>query len=329
MAPTPLDTDLNLLVRQLYRIARSTPTPKFKDAALEALSTLIPLEAAIWGTIVHKPGGAHIHAGHLYKLPPQMIAEYEAVKQHDILSINANTRPGNTINFSISGTKWKLHPSLLLHIRKWGFHNTLATLWADPVLGVSTAISFYRGATGPTFTQRERRLKQLLMLHLVETWNLNAILYFDRPPNDLNSLHRAHALIDREGIVYNADARFAELLRSEFAGWKGPQIPTPLTKRLLEAEGESYRGAAIVASRKRAVEDGLFLINVRPLSGVDHLSPREFAVARDFADGKTYKEIAQKLGISPATVRNQLQSAYHKLGVRSKIALAHQLAETV
>jgi len=329
VAPTPTDDGLNLLLLQLYRIARSTPAPKFKDVAFDALSALVPLDAAIWGTIVHKPGGAHIHSGHLYKLSWQMIAEYEAIKQHDILSIRANARPGKTINFSLSGTKWRLHPSLVRHISKWGFHNTLATLWGDPVLGVSTAISFYRGAARPAFTERERHLKQLLMPHLVETWNLNAILYFDRPPNDVNNLLRAYALIDREGIVYNADSRFVELLRSEFPGWSGPQIPAPLTSRLLEAEGESYRGTAMVASRKRAVEDGLFLINLRPLSGVDHLSPRELAVARDFADGKTYKEIAQKLGISPATVRNQLQSAYTKLGVRSKIALARELSDTL
>ena len=50
-------------------------------------------------------------------------------------------------------------------------------------------------------------------------------------------------------------------------------------------------------------------------------------MAREYAAGRTYKEIAHAFGVAPATVRNQLQSAYGKLGVDSKIALAKCLAD--
>mgnify|MGYP001595004010 CR=1 FL=1 len=101
-------------------------------------------------------------------------------------------------------------------------------------------------------------------------------------------------MIDRKGMLYNTEPGFAELMRAEFAGWTGPTLPAEL---------------------------------VRPLAGIDRLSPREISAARSFASGKTYKEIAQALGVAPATVRNQLQSAYAKLGVGSKIELARQLNE--
>ena len=92
-------------------------------------------------------------------------------------------------------------------------------------------------------------------------------------------------------------------------------------------QGEGfYRGVAVVVSKLRNIEHGMILIGVRPLSRIDRLTSRELAVSREFASGKTYKEIAADLGVSPSTIRNQLQSAYAKLGVTTKIELAKQLS---
>ena len=44
------------------------------------------------------------------------------------------------------------------------------------------------------------------------------------------------------------------------------------------------------------------------------------------AMGATYKDAARTLGISPATVRNQLHSAYAKLGIPGRRQLAAALA---
>jgi len=44
--------------------------------------------------------------------------------------------------------------------------------------------------------------------------------------------------------------------------------------------------------------------------------------------GRAAYQIARRVRLSPATVRNQLRSAYGKLGAGSKIDLARQLSET-
>jgi DNA-binding CsgD family transcriptional regulator len=59
----------------------------------------------------------------------------------------------------------------------------------------------------------------------------------------------------------------------------------------------------------------------------NQLSPRELDVARVLVAGRTNREIAGQLFLSPKTVARHLDSAMRKLGVRSRTALAVRLVE--
>lgn len=48
------------------------------------------------------------------------------------------------------------------------------------------------------------------------------------------------------------------------------------------------------------------------------LTQREIELLRAFADGRSYKEAARELAISPHTVGNHVKSIYRKLEVRSR-----------
>jgi len=52
------------------------------------------------------------------------------------------------------------------------------------------------------------------------------------------------------------------------------------------------------------------------------LSERECEVLRELAAGRTNKEIARRLGISPKTVGHQVQAAYRKAGVHTRAGAA-------
>lgn len=61
---------------------------------------------------------------------------------------------------------------------------------------------------------------------------------------------------------------------------------------------------------------------------IEQLSRRELEVAHAYADGATYRAIAERLGIAPTTVRAHIYAVYRKLGVGSKIALSQALGGT-
>jgi len=316
---------LDATLLEIYRAVRGTASPVFKDTALAAIRAHLPFETAGWGTFAITPQGAHVHSVHLLGLPMQMMADYEAVKQHDSLSARALAQPGTTFNVSVGRTRWRLHADMVRHVRKWGLDHSLGTVFIDPALQLCNAVSLYRSAAQPAFSAAERLLKQRLMMHLVEAWNLNALMFCEQPVPDTE--RRTLALVDREGMIYNADPGLQALLQTEFSGWSGPRLPAAMAAVLCNSASAAFRGRHLAAVVVRMLDDGLRLVRVRPISRADDLSAREREVAARFAHGHSHKEIAQALGISPATVRNQLQNAYLKLCVRSKVALALALKE--
>ncbi|WP_456823668.1 helix-turn-helix transcriptional regulator, partial [Cellulomonas sp. P5_E12] len=60
----------------------------------------------------------------------------------------------------------------------------------------------------------------------------------------------------------------------------------------------------------------------RSSTGLDHLTPQELQVARMLAGGRTTREAAAALFLSPKTIEYHLRNVYLKLGVRSRAELA-------
>jgi len=317
---------LSRVLVDLYRAAASgMPSSRFKDLVFASVGEHLPFESAGWGTFAVTPTGPKVHSVHVYQLPMKMMADYEAVKQFDTLSARALSNPGRTINVSIDNTRWKLHPAIVAHVRKWGLDHSLGTIHVDPHLNICHAISLYRGAKSRPFHTGERILKQQLMLHMVEAWNMNALRYVERPHEGREQSGPVLAIVDREGMIYNADAGLHALLGREFTDWTGPLLPVEVSEQVCAADPTVYRGERVACSQVRISVDGMVLVRVRPVSAVDRLTPRETTAATLFAAGNSYKEIAIAMQISPATARNQLQSVYQKLGVGNKIELSKML----
>jgi DNA-binding CsgD family transcriptional regulator len=321
-----MNGDLSRVLVNLYRAAAvGMSSSRFKDLAFASVSEVLPFESAGWGTFAVTPSGPKVHSVHVYQLPLQMMLDYEAVKQFDTLSAKAQSKPGRTINVSIDNTRWKLHPAIVAHVRKWGLDHSLGTIHVDPQLNICHAISLYRGAGSRPFEANERAQKQQLMTHMVEAWNMTALRYMEQPDEARQQTARALAVVDREGMIYNAHAGLYELMGQEFPNWAGPLLPMEVRRNVCAVEPRVYRGERVSCNQVRLSGDGMILVCVRPVSAVDRLSARETMAATLFAGGKSHKEIAIQMQISPTTVRNQLQSVYHKLGVGNKIELARML----
>ena len=105
----------------------------------------------------------------------------------------------------------------------------------------------------------------------------------------------------------------------------GDELPADLRNLMQSAPTRRMSEALIVECVP--VQGSVWLLSVRVRHGVDALSERQLLVAKLFADGRTYRDIAATLKLAPATVRRHLQTSYARLGVRTKIELLRALAD--
>lgn len=106
------------------------------------------------------------------------------------------------------------------------------------------------------------------------------------------------------------DARPAELREAIRAVYRGESVFTPSVARQL---GEGLRQEAEREER---------------LGRIQSLTSREQDVLRRIADGRTNKEIATELGISPRTVESYRESLMRKLRIRTVAGLTRFALET-
>ena len=312
----------------LYRQAQTTPPTEFQTRALDAVREVLAFDSALWGTGVMAAKGAIVHSVCVYRQPPDMMENWECIKQHDTVSFEAFSRMGQTVNAALTtDPDWqaRFHPDAMAHVKRYGMEHVLATIIADPVLKLFTAVSFYRANPAKPFTEAERLFKQNLMQHLIEVWNTNRFNFMHSPRKGGTRPDHAQAICDKKGVLYNASQNFADLMSIEWPDWRGPQLPGVLLDTLSGKGQRKYSGLGIVAAIK-AFND-MLLLSVRRKSTVDQLSARELEVAIRFGQGVDFRKIADELNIAPATVRNHLQAIYATLGVNNKVEMARIVLE--
>lgn len=316
------------LLLGLYRQAQIVPPTEFQTRALDAAREALFFDSAVWATGAMRPEGAIVHTVTVYRQPPDMMENYERIKQHDILSFETFSRLGQTINAALTTDPYwqpRLHPEVVAHVKRYGMEHVLTTHIAEPVLRLFTGVAFYRANPDHPFTETERLLKQNLMPHLAEAWNTNRFNFMHFPRNDGTQPDQTRAICDKQGVLYNASPGLEELMLAEWPDWHGPQLPGALLDILSGGGLHQYNGNAIVSTIKPL--NDMLLLNVRKKSAVDQLSPREFDVASRFGQGMDFRKIADELHIAPVTVRNHLQAIYAKLGVDNKVEMARIIFE--
>jgi two-component system response regulator DesR len=81
----------------------------------------------------------------------------------------------------------------------------------------------------------------------------------------------------------------------------------------------------LVATGERVVEPALAVAALR--TAANPLTERECAVLRLAAEGLRSREIAERLYLSPGTVRNYLSAAMRKTGARNRLEAVHRAGE--
>lgn len=183
--------------------------------------------------------------------------------------------------------------------------------------GLKWILLYRRSAEG--FTEADAASLQELMPHIARCIEMNQRSALDGL--DGRRSHRSSALADESGAIKAADPGFVALLLQEWPASRGGAVPRQVMVQL--AAGKPFLGRAIQIEAVR--HDGQLVLHAKKNPGASRLTPAEQEVASRFAAGRSTKEIAAELGVSPNTVRTQLSHLYSKLDVHDKAQLAQRL----
>lgn len=122
--------------------------------------------------------------------------------------------------------------------------------------------------------------------------------------------------------AYFGCAEDASELPAPLADWVARNLTAgPAAEPLVLVSARGRLTLSLSASR-RSGETLLLLQETAPLATAYGLTPREADVLRWLAKGKTNRDIAEILGMSPRTVNKHLEHIYVKLGVETRAAAA-------
>jgi DNA-binding CsgD family transcriptional regulator len=314
---------LGRLLLDLHVAGDALPFSDFQREALRLVQAVLPFDSAIWGVGTYQPNGVpQIFSVFLLNQPKEMIADYDRVKDGDRAFAAALTEPGITVNVAAADVVWGPYgEGMKAHIERYGMVHTLATLTRGPITELASAICLYRADPAAPFSEIERAMQQVLVPHLVSVYDRSRIQFLANAQGaGSRQPQGGAAIVDGHGMLHNASSGFIRLLLSEWPDWRGPIVPLDL----LGADALRSSTLNRIVARATPVND-LFLLDLREITPCDNLSEREWGVARAFAEGMSYKEVALHLRIAPATVRNHLSRVYTKLGVSNKAELVHVL----
>jgi DNA-binding CsgD family transcriptional regulator len=305
-------------VFDLHRAALEAPMERFQEQALDLLSEHVSFDSAWWGMSATAIRAFDVHNSYTYGLPADFGELWESVRHDPNMIRMVSKGPGYTLNCELPEF-FTDAPQIRAVTEVLGIRHLLFTFDLNRNVNILTFLVLYRKDKDRRFSEEDRLLTQLIVPHLFACWNYNRITQISQLRMSRMDLGFLVALADRKGVVHDAAPGFSELMREEWPDWRSPTLPAALI-RVCQRHSSSFTGNRLVVKASGVRDWVLLLVSKR--APADFLSNREQAIASAFAKGDSYKEIALRLAISPATVRHHLRRIYEKLEISDKAQLA-------
>lgn len=319
-----MPTDYGQLLLELYAAARELSIAEFPAFAFCLLESALRFDAARYTALKFLHPGAMVCTSHLHNDRVDTVFDWEQINRHDAVIPAVEAAPGRALAFH-APTLFAGRDKAIMRdfIQRTGHRNTLVIGLHDEGDDLWRSLSLYLSRADDRYAERDQRLLEALMPHVVEALRINEALGARAVPTE-SSARASLAIAGPDGMIHFASPRFVDLMRREWPQWPSARLPTCVLDRVRATGDHGYAGHAVELRVERG--GGLLFVRACAPSPCAILSARERRVAALCASGGTHKAIARELHLSPATVRNHLQHIYAKLGINGKAQLATLMA---
>lgn len=323
-AATPFDAVevLGTRLLALGRLAREVPAAEFLAQAVGTLRESLRFRSAWWGLASERDDGRamELYQADVIGLPDSVAADWRGIADVDPFARQTFEQRGQVQRIDVEAHRHAALPALNAFADRYAFRHIMALSLDETTTGQVFFVVVYRGTDDAAFSEDEAAVFRHLLRHTAQLWH--QCLQDALSQASIDGIARA-AWARPDGSLVYAGPQLCELLYARWPAWNGMTLPPelvghfaslPCTLRLPDGTLElSVQG------------DHVRLERARPGDAPPPLSPRERRVAHLFAAGLSYKEIARRLALRPATVRTYLRNAYLRLDVHNKVQLGDAL----
>ncbi|PTB17426.1 hypothetical protein C9I57_28385 [Trinickia symbiotica] len=313
------------LLLEIYRGAREVPPEEFQAYALRHLKNAIPFDMARWGTSTRDARGVDFHRPCVLEDPPETLENYAEIREQDSAARYVIDRPGRTGNFALTAQYGASRNTagIFAYARRFRHEHGLITAFRNPDTGLLKTISLYGAFSDKPFTEHQRRTMQAVAPHLMEAWTVNYTVHLEQIRAAAGEARWSMAIADAAGHLVFAESDFESMLCAEWPASRHVVLPAPMYNTIFGSKLNRYAGRTFIAIGTPS--RSLCFLKARRRFPVDNLTAREREIAQHIAQGLTHKDIARRLGIAPATVRNHVQSVLERACVHNNAELVAQL----
>lgn len=317
---------LEPVVGALYGCALASPLTTFKQDALHLIKAVLPFDSAVWGSGIHSSNT--MLSLTLLDQPTEMLLEYAAHWQDSDFCRNAAVaHPGRAFSNGLVQPleQYRATPVYRDFSSRWRIEDTLTIVQPNSGLDLAEIVCLFRQDSTAMFTAADALMLERLAPHLARAWSHAQIAHhnwFGTQGAPTGSDVGSYGVVAPDGVLKAAGDDLLVRLRRIAPGWAGPRLP-PALEELTQGVRKHIRIAGIRFQAHAAGQD--VLIASAPERSNATLTAAELSAARLYVAGLTKSEVAARLGVSPSTIRNQLASAYAKLGCHTKLELLRML----
>lgn len=325
-----MQTRANNFILDLYHDAQAASVSEFADTLMRSLKQVIRFDSG--GTVqMHVAEGGHTvvtgqAAFNVYPDKARLRTEYigaetyslsAGLSSRDPLLKRSMAQPNRSHSLVAGAVRDK---ALREYARRTECLNAFIFL-SPRSTSIISCFSLWRAAANDRFTEADLAITDLLIPHAFQAIAISRKLA--AMPLTGCTPHAGQIIAEQCGMIHHLDDAAVLLLRREYPDWLSSQLPQEVLAGL-GGHAQRYVGRHIILSVQQ--QGKLMVMSIQGREPGRKLTAAELRVVQKIVEHGSYKEAARQLGVSPNTVRNQLQAIYQKLGIGSKSELIKVLA---
>jgi DNA-binding CsgD family transcriptional regulator len=316
------------LLLDIYHNASDTDEADHNAYLLAKIKQVIPFDSAAIADLKYGPESGFLISGlYMHDTPiEKFIGRGEVmgretldaegrIQSRDVVLQRACAQRGKSIRADLSEIPFPA--DINAYMRRYDTKHSLTFVSPATRRPAATLVALWRSTRKGAYQVNHTREADDLFAHVLQARKINQRLTLASLAASTNV---TIAVSNFQGCVCFVQPEAITMLQQEWAQWAPPMLPQELMELVGQNRNGTYVGSAVQVTASQ--QGNLLYLRIsarRALPSV--LSAAERRVAGLAAQGLQYKEIARELGISPATVRNQLHAVYRKLGLSDRNGL--------